>query len=160
MIAREFEQFLLKHMEHYLIAASDLAIIIDSHNTDHASLLLASDGYSRVPVITKDKIYVGTIAISDIMAYKAKNQLTDWEMSQLPISKMVNHKIETVADGAELTEVMHKLVDNPFLPVLGQDKQFLGIITRKSILKAVNSLLHDFTETYDIIEKGQTESAD
>ncbi|MBM7635619.1 cyclic-di-AMP-binding protein CbpB [Streptococcus saliviloxodontae] len=154
MIAKEFEQFLLKHMEHYLISAEDLAIIVDSHNADHASLLLASAGYSRVPVITKEKRYVGTIAISDILAYKSHHHLADWEMSQLPIAKMVNDKIETVSETADLTEVMHKLVDNPFLPVVGGDNRFLGIITRKSILKAVNSLLHEFTETYDIRKKG------
>lgn len=55
MIAKEFEEFLLSHLEHYLIPAEDLAIFIDTHNSDHAMLLLANNGYSRVPVITKDK---------------------------------------------------------------------------------------------------------
>ena len=48
---------------------------------------------------------------------------------------------------------MHLLVDYPFLPVLDKDGHFLGIITRKSILKAVNSLLHDFTDFYTITPK-------
>ncbi|MDE7537193.1 CBS domain-containing protein, partial [Streptococcus agalactiae] len=30
---------------------------------------------------------------------------------------------------------------------------FRGIITRKSILKAINSLLHDFTDEYTITPK-------
>ncbi|MGC4387194.1 CBS domain-containing protein, partial [Streptococcus suis] len=41
----------------------------------------------------------------------------------------------------------------PFLPVVDDEGVFQGIITRKSILKAVNSLLHDFTNDYDLIPK-------
>lgn len=153
MIAKEFEEFLLSHLEHYLIPAEDLAIFIDTHNSDHAMLLLANNGYSRVPVITKDKKYVGTISIADIMSYQAKNQLTDWELAQTDIGKMVNTKMEMISETSNLTDIMHLLVDYPFLPVLDKNDQFLGIITRKSILKAVNSLLHDFTDYYTITPK-------
>ena len=153
MIAKEFEEFLLSHLDHYLIPAEDLAIFIDTHNSDHAMLLLANNGYSRVPVITKDKEYVGTISISDIMSYQAKNQLTDWELAQTDIGKMVNTKLQTISDTSSLTDIMHLLVDYPFLPVLDKNNHFLGIITRKSILKAVNSPLHDFTDYYTITPK-------
>lgn len=153
MIAKAFEDFLLSHLYNYLIPAEDLAIFIDTHNADHVKLLLMSNGYSRVPVLTKDKKYVGTISISDILSYQAQNQLNDWEVDPTDIREMVNTKIETINEAADLTEIMHKLVDFPFLPVVNDDNVFQGIITRKSILKAVNSLLHDFTNYYDIVPK-------
>ncbi|AUT05415.1 cyclic-di-AMP-binding protein CbpB [Streptococcus parauberis] len=153
MIAKEFESFLLQHLDSYLIPADDLAIFIDTHNSDHVMLLLVSNGFSRVPVLSKDKIYKGTISISDIMNYQRKKQLTDWEMNQIDIGKMVNTKIEPLSVHAKLATIMHQLVEYPFLPVVDDQKKFVGIITRKSILKAVNSLLHDFTEGYDIVKK-------
>ena len=153
MIAREFESFLLEHLDNYLIPAEQVAIFIDSHNADHVLLVLTSNGYSRVPVLTNDRHYVGTIAISDIMRYQSEHHLQEWEMVNLDIGPMASSVIETVTERASLTEVMHKLVDNPFLPVLDQDSVFKGIITRKSILKAVNSLLHDFTNDYIITPK-------
>lgn len=153
MIAKAFEDFLLSHLDNYLIPAEDLAIFIDTHNADHVKLLLMCNGYSRVPVLTKDKKYVGTISISDILSYQAQNQLNDWEVDPTDIREMVNTKIETINEAADLTEIMHKLVDFPFLPVVNDDNVFQGIITRKSILKAVNSLLHDFTNYYDIVPK-------
>ncbi|WEM62796.1 CBS domain-containing protein [Streptococcus parauberis] len=152
MIAKEFESFLLQHLDSYLIPADDLAIFIDTHNSDHVMLLLVSNGFSRV-VLSKDKIYKGTISISDIMNYQRKKQLTDWEMNQIDIGKMVNTKIEPLSVHAKLATIMHQLVEYPFLPVVDDQKKFVGIITRKSILKAVNSLLHDFTEGYDIVKK-------
>lgn len=153
MIAKEFEAFLLSHLDNFLIPAEELAIFIDTHSPNHVMLLLVNNGYSRVPVITKDKKYVGTISIADIMSYQSENQLTDWELAQTDIGKMVNTKLATISDTSSLTDVMHLLVDYPFLPVLDKDSHFLGIITRKSILKAVNSLLHDFTDFYTITPK-------
>ncbi|KPJ21984.1 cyclic-di-AMP-binding protein CbpB [Streptococcus phocae] len=153
MIAKEFERFLNRHLDSYLIPAEDLAIFIDIHNADHVMLLLVSNGFSRVPVITKDKKYVGTVSISDIMTYQNKEQLSEWQMSQTDIGHMVNTKIDTINVTSKLTEIMHKLVDFPFLPVVDDTHRFIGIITRKSILKAVNSLLHDFTDEYTITKK-------
>ncbi len=153
MIAKEFETFILSHLDSYLIPAEDLAIFIDTHNADHVMLLLVSNGFSRVPVITKDKKYIGTISISDILNYQSEHQLTDWEMTQTDIGEMVNTKIKPMSYHASLTVTMHNLVDYPFLPVINDQKQFIGIITRKSILKALNSLLHDFTDEYTIEKK-------
>ncbi|MFS1663051.1 cyclic-di-AMP-binding protein CbpB [Streptococcus sp. zg-JUN1979] len=158
MIAKAFEDFLLTHLDHYLIDADDLAIFIDTHNADHVLLVLTANGLSRVPVITKDKTYVGTISIADVLNYKATNHLSDWEVTGCDIAPMVNTHIKPVAVDADLTTIMHQLVDYPFLPVVDEKGLFQGIITRKSILKAVNSLLHDFTNDYDIIAKDATES--
>lgn len=153
MIAKEFESFILQHLDSYLIPADDLAIFIDTHNSDHVMLILVSNGFSRVPVISKDKIFKGTISISDILNYQAKHQLTDWELNQTNIGEMVNTKIESISFKSSLTLIMHKLVEYPFLPVVDDENHFIGIITRKSILKAVNSLLHDFTNDYTIEKK-------
>ncbi|KKF43500.1 cyclic-di-AMP-binding protein CbpB [Streptococcus uberis] len=153
MIAKEFESFILQHLDSYLIPADDLAIFIDTHNSDHVMLILVSNGFSRVPVISKDKIFKGTISISDILNYQAKHQLTDWELNQTDIGEMVNTKIESISFKSSLTLIMHKLVEYPFLPVVDEENHFIGIITRKSILKAVNSLLHDFTNDYTIEKK-------
>ncbi|AND78568.1 cyclic-di-AMP-binding protein CbpB [Streptococcus pantholopis] len=150
MIAKEFEDFLLGQLDSYLIPADELAIFVDTHNADHVMLLLVNNGYSRVPVITKDKNYVGTISIADIMAYQTKEKLTAAELAQTDIAPMVNTQIDTIKDHSDLTEIMHKLIDNPFLPVITDSGIFAGIITRKSILKAVNSLLHNFTDFYTI----------
>ncbi|MFC3928755.1 cyclic-di-AMP-binding protein CbpB [Streptococcus caprae] len=153
MIAKEFEDFLIGHLGTYLIPAKDLAIFIDSHNVEHVTLLLANSGLSRVPVITKTGHYVGTIALGDIMKYRNQYGLSSEQVAKLDIELMVDTRIPTVSDMASLTEVMHKLVDTSFLPVLDKDGVMLGIITRKAILKAINSLLHDFTDHYEIQPK-------
>ncbi|MGQ7394659.1 cyclic-di-AMP-binding protein CbpB [Streptococcus suis] len=143
MIASEFEAFLLAQEETFLTPANKLAVIIDSHNIDHAKLLLSHMSYSRVPVVTEEGQFFGTIGLTEINRYQAENGLSDDELNS-DISLIAKTDEETVGQDYDLTEVMRKLVDQSFLPVLGENGEFKGIITRKSILKAINALLHNF----------------
>lgn len=102
MIAKEFEDFLLAHLDNYLIPSDQLAIFIDSHKANHVVLLLTSNGYSRVPVLTKDKHYLGTISLTDIKRYQEEHNLQEWEMVNRDIRPMTSDVMETVEDNASL----------------------------------------------------------
>jgi len=150
MISPKIEGFLLEQEETFLTPADKLAVIIDSHNMDHAKLLLSHMSYSRVPVVTEDNRFVGTIGLNEIIQYQTEHELTDEELQQ-DISLIAKRDVATVKENYELADVLRKLIDESFLPVLGEGDEFLGIITRKSILKAVNALVHGF----DIVAKNK-----
>ena len=153
MIAKEFEFFLLKQEETFLTPAENLAVLIDSHNADHAILLLSQMTYTRVPVVTAEKKFVGTIGLRDIFAYQMEQGLSQEVMADTDIVHMTKKDVAVVSPDYTLTDVLHKLVDESFLPVVDEEGIFQGIITRKSILKAVNALLHDFSKEYEIRSK-------
>lgn len=150
MIAKEFETYLQPFVPEYLTPAEDLALVMSNHKVGHVMLLLTRNGYSRIPVMSTDKRYMGTISMADILAYQAEKVLSEVDLMELEIIEMLNHKIEILTDDADLTEILHKIVDFPFLPVIDQQGIFLGIITRKKVLKSINSLLHNFTQEYQI----------
>ena len=52
MIAKEFEEFILREEKTFLTPARNLAVLIDTHNVDHAILVLSQISYTRVPVVT------------------------------------------------------------------------------------------------------------
>ncbi|AGU83995.1 cyclic-di-AMP-binding protein CbpB [Streptococcus anginosus] len=153
MIAKEFENFLLQQEDTFLTPAENLAVLIDTHNADHAILLLSQMTYSRVPVVTDQKKFVGTISLTDILSYQMQHEIPDEEFMTTDIVHMAKKDDLTVDPDFTLTEVLHKLVDESFLPVVDRDNTFQGIITRKSILKAVNALLHSFANEYEIHPK-------
>ena len=157
MIAKEFEQFLLEQEETFLTPAENLAVLIDTHNADHATLLLSQMTYTRVPVVTDEKEFVGTIGLRDILAYQMEQGLSQETMADTDIVHMTKKDVAVVSPDYTLTDVLHKLVDESFLPVVDKDGIFQGIITRKSILKAVNALLHDFSKEYEIRSKWEKE---
>lgn len=142
MISPNIEAFLLEQEETFLTPADKLAVIIDTHNMDHAKLLLSHMTYSRVPVVTEDNRFLGTVGLREIIQYQTENDLSDEELQQ-DIALIINRDVVTVKEDYDLAEVLRKLVDESFLPVLGEKGEFLGIITRKSILKAINALVHN-----------------
>ena len=153
MIAKEFELFLLEQEETFVTPAENVAVLIDTHNADHAILLLSQMTYSRVPVVTDKRKFVGTIGLRDILAYQMEKGLSQEAMADTDIVHMTKKNVAVVEPDYHLTDVLHKLVDESFLPVVDKDGVFQGIITRKSILKAVNALLHDFSKEYEIRSK-------
>lgn len=153
MIAKEFELFLLEQEGTFLTPAENLAVLIDSHNADHAILLLSQMTYTRVPVVTDEKKFVGTIGLRDILAYQMEQGMSQEVMADTDIVHMTKKDVAVVSPDYTLTDVLHKLVDESFLPVVDKAGIFQGIITRKSILKAVNALLHDFSKEYEIRSK-------
>ena len=153
MIAKEFEEFILREEKTFLTPARNLAVLIDTHNVDHAILVLSQISYTRVPVVTDQMIYVGTISLTDILSYQMKLDYSDEVFSSMDIVHMTKTDGERLGKEYTVTEVLHKLVEESFLPVVSEDGVFEGIITRKSILKAINSLMHNFSNEYEMRKK-------
>ena len=153
MIAKEFEEFILREEKTFLTPARNLAVLIDTHNVDHAILVLSQISYTRVPVVTDQMKYVGTISLTDILSYQMKQDYSDEVFSSMDIVHMTKTDGERLGKDYTVTEVLHKLVEESFLPVVSEDGVFEGIITRKSILKAINSLMHNFSIEYEMRKK-------
>lgn len=152
MIAKEFERFLLAQEETFLTPAKNLAVLIDTHNVDHAVLLLSQISYSRIPVVTDERKFVGTISLTDILSYQLKHEIPEETFASMDIVDVAKKEVGVIGLDFNLTEVLHKLVDD-FLSVVDEEGYFQGIITRKSILKAINSLMHNFSNEYEMIPK-------
>ena len=150
MIAKEFEEFILREEKTFLTPARNLAVLIDTHNVDHAILVLSQISYTRVPVVTDQMKYVGTISLTDILSYQMKHDYSDEVFSSMDSVHMTKTAGERLGKDYTVTEVLHKLVEESFLPVVSEDGVFEGIITRKSILKAINSLMHNFSNEYEM----------
>ena len=153
MIAKEFEHFLLAQEETFLTPATNLAVLIDTHNVDHAVLLLSQISYSRIPVVTAERQFVGAISLTDILSYQLQHNIPEETFASMDIVDIAKKEVGIIGVDFNLTEVLHKLVDDSFLSVVDQAGIFQGIITRKSILKAINSLMHNFSNEYEMIPK-------
>ena len=72
----------------FLTPARNLAVLIDTHNVDHAILVLSQISYTRVPVVTDQMKYVGTISLTDILSYQMKLDYSDEVFSSMDIVHM------------------------------------------------------------------------
>lgn len=146
------EDFLNDHADTFVKSADNVAVLMIDHNVAHAKLLLSQYKYTRVPVIDVDKRFVGVLGLNEIVEFEMSSDFYYEKSQRTKISEIVNTSVETVPVDYNLEDVLHKLVKEPFLPVL-DGESFAGIIVRQDILKAVNALVHDFDKNYEITKR-------
>ncbi|GAB2025779.1 cyclic-di-AMP-binding protein CbpB [Lactovum odontotermitis] len=152
MMIKEMEDFLNAHADTFVKSADNVAVLMIDHNVAHAKLLLSQYKYTRVPVIDVDRRFVGVLGLNEIVEFEMSSDFYYEKSQRTKISEIVNTSVETVPVDYNLEDVLHKLVKEPFLPVL-DGESFAGIIVRQDILKAVNALVHDFDKDYEITKR-------
>ena len=103
-----------------------MAVLIDTHNVDHAILVLSQISYTRVPVVTDQMKYVGTISLTDILSYKMKHDYSDEVFSSMDIVHMTKKDGEYLGKEYNLTEVLHKLVEESFYQLFQRMESLKG----------------------------------
>ncbi len=71
----------------------------------------------------------------------------------LTVADVMEVNVNCIKENDELESMLHLLVDQAFLPIVDDDNVFVGIITRKEILKSVNHLAHEIERRYLLISK-------
>lgn len=91
----------------------------------------------RVPIISRQGTYVGTITEGDLLWY-IKNQLdlNLQEARRILITNVPRRSDNTpVSIDSNMEDLLDKAMKQNFVPVLDDKKSFIGIVTRKDIMK-------------------------
>lgn len=100
--------------------------------------------YSEIPVLDKDGKYLGTISDGDILRYLKKYKL-DWEETMVDkISGVPTlHQIEPIQINKNMMDLVEIIVRQNFVPVIDDRGNFIGIVTRKSVIEYMRKNLKD-----------------
>lgn len=104
---------------------------------DKAIEFMLESGYTAVPVIDDDGLYVGIVSEGDflrvVMEYGKEN------LAKFNISDIVKPDAEgVILNTVSKSEAYEKILDRNFLAVVDDRKCFIGIITRKSVIMELN----------------------
>jgi predicted transcriptional regulator len=75
------------------------------------------------------------------------------------VNDVVDKQVATIENPYDIEEVMHLLVDNPFLPVVSKEGEFTGIVTRREWMKSFNFLAHNLDKEFELVPKVKAENA-
>lgn len=158
MIGQTVQKILLENEDTFLLPADNVATVLYNHPLTHALLVLSKVGYSKIPVLDSQDHLVGLISLSNVV--EKMMDLTGFNMENLEgltVADVMEVNVSCIQVTDELEDMLHLLVDQAFLPLVDDDKCFLGIITRKEILKSVNHLVHELEKRYRLISKEEEE---
>ena len=121
----------------FLTPKSEVAYIHDDESLRQVLEKMEYHKYSAVPIISRQGTYVGTITEGDLLWY-IKNQLdlNLQEARRILITNVPRRSDNTpVSIDSNMEDLLDKAMKQNIVPVLDDKKSFIGIVTRKDIMK-------------------------
>lgn len=110
--------------------------------------------HTAVPVLTRDNRYIGTLSEGDFLwsvvdyMKKSENHFKSVDFHDLEniYLRDVLHidKNPPVRINTKTSELIERAVNQNFIPVIDDRDSFIGIVTRKSIIKCLSSELKQY----------------
>lgn len=123
----------------FLLPKSEVVHIHKDDTVGEALRYLHKHGYQTVPVIDREGRYAGTISEGDFLWNLIKAYETDMDVMQKikvdSLKKKWNYK--PVRIDADISELDQYILDQNFVPVVDDRNVFIGIVTRREIMKAL-----------------------
>ena len=111
---------------------------LHEHNTLRQGLeKMRAHGYTAIPVIAEDGRYVGTVSEGDFLWH-----MLDWDTYDIKAQEeFLIHDIlrkqwnPAVRVDATMDDLLLRVMEQNFVPVIDDRGLFMGIITRKDVIK-------------------------
>lgn len=121
----------------FLTPKNDVAYIYEDDSLRQALEKMEYHKYSAIPVISRKGKYVGTITEGDMLwGIKNKFSLSLKEAEQESVSA-IDRRMDNrpVYADSNMEDLIDKALSQNFVPVVDDQKNFIGIITRKDIIR-------------------------
>lgn len=120
----------------FLKPKAEVAFVYDYHTLRQAMGIMEYHKYSSIPMINREGKYVGTITEGDLLwGLKKLNILNLKGAEDIAITKIARRAdYQPVSADSNMEDLMEKAMDQNFVPVIDDQQNFIGIITRKDII--------------------------
>lgn len=141
---------LIENRHHFMISADMVATVSENNPLSHAFLVLTKVRYAKIPVLDHDSKFKGLISLPMITeTMLGLNHMSFNSLDTMTVKDVMQTEVATIDDPYDLENVLHLLVDNPFIPVV-QDGYFTGIVTRREVMKGINNIGHNIDKNFQL----------
>ena len=121
----------------FLTPKEDVAYVYDYCTLRQVLETMEHHKYASIPMINREGKYVGNITEGDLLwGIKNIKNLNLKRAEHIFISDFPRKKdYETVRAESEMKDLVTKAMNQNFVPVVDDQENFIGIITRKSIIE-------------------------
>src|SRR5690625_2955711 len=120
-----------------MIPAEKVAHVQLNNPLEHALLVLIGSGYFAVPVLDESNKLAGSISKTVILDQILGNDGYEVErLSQLKVHEVMDDLV-SVSQNVSFIEGLKAVIDEPFVCVVDDSGYFVGILTRRAILKTL-----------------------
>ena len=120
----------------FLTPKEEVAHIMESDNLRQVLDKMEHHGFTALPMLNKKGKYIGTVAEGDLLWYLKEHDFPALEeLEEVPITVVPRHRDNKAVNVHEKMEgLLEKVTNQNFVPVVDDDKIFIGLVTRKDVL--------------------------
>lgn len=121
----------------YLIPKEKVQYVTESFTIRQALEKMSYHKYSEIPIINDDGKYIGSLREGDILWYIKEKYHLDLSKAENKTIKMLkrNRSAKPIRVDANIEDLLDMAINQNFIPVLDDRDLFIGIVTRKDIMK-------------------------
>ena len=140
-----------KNILFFLKPKAELAYIYDYHTVRQALEIMEYHKYSSVPILNKEGTYVGSITEGDLLWGIKKLGLINIKAAEninvMKIDRRLDYQCVTAESNME--DLIGRAMEQNFVPVIDDQQNFIGIITRKDIIGYCYSQMKKQEDNHD-----------
>jgi predicted transcriptional regulator len=143
MISVTSRDFLDMQIEEFIISSEKVAHVQMGNSAEHALLVLTKTGYSSIPVLDSKyrlKGLVSTQMITD--AILGLDHIEYERLPDLKVDSLMQSPVPSIHINEKFKKGLDLLINHPFLCVVDDEETFVGILTRRVVLKQLKKHIY------------------
>ncbi len=121
----------------FLTPKSEVAYIYEDETLRQTLEKMEHRKFSCIPILTMDGKYCGTISEGDLLWYMKRIEIYDLKQTEgIPIMAVPRRATyKAVHANSNMEDLLDRAINQNYVPVVDDQGAFIGIITRKEIIK-------------------------
>lgn len=138
----------------WLTPKSEVDYVLEDATLNKALQKMEHRNFSAVPVISRSGKYIGTLTAGDILGCVKENfNLSIKESAKFPVKNIRRTRDNRpVYVNAKMEDMLDIIQTQNFVPVVDDENNFIGIITRREVIKWLRRQLEESDSSVDMLK--------
>jgi len=143
MLSISSRDFLKLPIKDFIIPSDKVAHVQIGNNTEHALLVLTKTGYSSIPVLDMRYRMHGMISVQQITDEILGLDRIEYErLETLKVDDVMTRDFVKIYECDTFQRALDLLINHPYVCVVDDEDTFLGIMTRRVVMKQLKKQLY------------------
>lgn len=143
MISLPSRDFLDTPIEDYIISSEKVAHVQMGNSAEHALLVLTKTGYSAIPVLDLKYRFRGLINAQRITdAILGMDHIEYERLSDIRVEDIMEKDLPLIHISERFQKALDMVINQNFLCVIDDEEMFMGILTRRVVLKQLKKQIY------------------
>lgn len=143
MITSPSSDFLELRIDDFVLSSEKVAHVQMGNSAEHALLVLTKTGYSAIPVLDSKYRFRGLINAQRITdAILGMDHIEYERLPDIRVEEIMETELPLVKQSERFQKALDLLINQNFLCVVDDEGMFIGILTRRIVLKQLKKQIY------------------